>query len=571
MSHSIQTSRKGSSIYENMTSRSSSGFGEDNFSLRPDTAPGNPRDQILPISPLAINERSKSAPRNMRMTTRYGSEGHVKLSSREILESGSPVNRQERPKTVEPEVQETLQKEQPWYMAMLREKEERLLQMGDEINRLSAFEIDSKQKDNEIFDLRRQLAQNVVIKTTQETELEAIVADLRKRTQILTDEIVRLGPFEEECKKNDKIISQFQEKIEFLERESQQKSRSSTPSSGAKKPLIYVDETSTTISEPEGSFQKNPQEYDEKVESVRESLRSANADADALREQFDKMAPEKLTPEDEVMAMREELVKREQIISELQDRLETSQKELVMNDGFINALQRDLESTENKVMKLTSQVEKAEFQMNEALAEARTMSKKFSDLRERRKHSDMNAETEHELTILKNAFNEIQQKADKLKEKSDKQSKEIRESHKKIKKGGELDKKQSEEIKHLCRDLEDMRRLEQLSRVSAEQMSTRFERLRSRIIQAVFITPGAAHPSTAISDIVVFNAVKKIIEDRSEFHKLLEETNADFPPLLVELDATLEEEKIEESSATTATSQQERKSGKGGRKSPKHR
>lgn len=572
MSQSIQTSRKGSSVFENMTSRSSSGFGEDNFSLRPDTAPGNPRDQALPISPLAVNERSKSVPKNMRMSNRFSPDGQRKLSSREILEGGSPVTRKgnARLETIEPKVQETLHKEQPWYMAMLREKEERLLQMGDEINRLISFELDTKEKDDEIFNLKRQLAQTAVTKTVRETELEAIVTDLGNRLNILSDEVVRLTPFEDECKEKEKILLQHREKIEFLEKETFEKSQSSTPTNRLKMPSISIDKSGTTSPEIEGSSEKYVNEYDEKVESVRESLRSVNAEADALRERFDEMAPEKLTPEDEVMIMREELVKKTQMIEELQEQLDASHRELMVNEGFVNALQKDLESSENRVMKLTSQVEKTDFRMTEALADARAMSRKFADLRESRKHSDMNAETERELTSLKAVLNEVQKKAEKFKEKADKQVKEIKDLQKKIKKSCELDKKQSEEIKHLTRDLEDMRRKEQISRVSEEQVSARFERLRSRIIQAVFITPGAAHPNSAVSDIVLFNAVKKIIDDRSEFHKQLEESVPDFPPLLIEIDAAEEGEKVEEPSPATAPTP-ERKSGKGGRKSPKHR
>lgn len=571
MSRSTQASRKGYSYNEGRTSRASSGIVED-YSSRPDTAKQRDRARISATD----DQRSKLVPLSTSLPGRISPGAKGRMSALEFLQTGRNdevyANDMRDVKSARFKTEDT-SSDSPWYVTMLREKEDKILQMGDEITRLHASEVDVRQKDDQIAELRRQLTQIAMARTNQENLTENIIADLKTRIQLLSDEIVRIGAFEEQSKMKEQQICHLQDKIKAMETEKQ---TSMIRGMGAEEPTATSSDGRNTVFSDRledvasGNFPSSNDPYDLKVETLRESVRSATADVDALQDEFDHLVPEKLTPEDEVIFIKDELLRKTKRIDNLERQLEESRKELILNDGLVQALQRDVVISENKAMKLRTQIEKSETKMREAIAESKAMSKKFSDLRESRKHNDIIATNEHELNLTKEALRESQNRIEKMKAKMDKLSKELRDYHRKVRKGNELDRKQSEEIKNLCRDLEDIRRREQLSRVSAEQSSSRFERLRSRIIQAVYTTPGAAVPESCISDSVLYNAVIKIIEDRGAFHQKILETQSDFPPLYIELEMASDSEKLDENAAGTP-SNPERKSGKGGRKSPKHR
>ncbi|CAI9605569.1 unnamed protein product, partial [Staurois parvus] len=46
----------------------------------------------------------------------------------------------------------------PWYITVLHEKERCLLKLGEEINRLSRFEVETKRKDQIISSLRNEIS-----------------------------------------------------------------------------------------------------------------------------------------------------------------------------------------------------------------------------------------------------------------------------------------------------------------------------------------------------------------------------------------------------------------------------
>ncbi|KAJ8388108.1 hypothetical protein AAFF_G00147260 [Aldrovandia affinis] len=69
------------------------------------------------------------------------------------------------------------------------------------------------------------------------------------------------------------------------------------------------------------------------------------------------------------------------------------------------------------------------------------------------------------------------------------------------------------------------------AKVSLEQVQSRFERLRVKIIQAVYTAPGAKQPQTEISNAALLQTMQKIIDDRTTFHQRLQQKGEKMPPL----------------------------------------
>lgn len=82
------------------------------------------------------------------------------------------------------------------------------------------------------------------------------------------------------------------------------------------------------------------------------------------------------------------------ILGELQE----AQHEKNLSQGFAHALQRDISRNEQKILKLTSALQRTEKEAKEATSKSQAMSEKFSSLKEEVKHEEMVAIMEKNLT-----------------------------------------------------------------------------------------------------------------------------------------------------------------------------
>lgn len=72
-------------------------------------------------------------------------------------------------------------------------------------------------------------------------------------------------------------------------------------------------------------------------------------------------------------------------------------------------------------------------------------------------------------------------------------------------------------MEEIQNELQDLRQKEQTSRVLQEKTSSRLQRLRSRVIQAVYTAPGSIKPEARLDDSEILNAVQKVILQRNSF------------------------------------------------------
>ncbi|MGH0177793.1 UNVERIFIED_CONTAM: hypothetical protein FKN15_075893 [Acipenser sinensis] len=74
---------------------------------------------------------------------------------------------------------------------------------------------------------------------------------------------------------------------------------------------------------------------------------------------------------------------------------------------------------------------------------------------------------------------------------------------------------------------------EHQTKVALEQLQSRFERFRGKIIQAAYIAPGAKLLVTEVSDNEILSTMQKIVNDRSEFHQMLIQKGEKVPNLYI--------------------------------------
>ncbi|NXT18701.1 CCD27 protein, partial [Syrrhaptes paradoxus] len=191
--------------------------------------------------------------------------------------------------------------------------------------------------------------------------------------------------------------------------------------------------------------------------------------------------------------------------------------------GAISSLQRQLEIQESQLRRIKSENEMLQKQLRERENQLGAMSAKFCSLREERKHEDMMATIEKENCSLRQVVTEQESKLTE-------QNKLIRELQETV---SQLQAevlssryhihKQQRAQEEIQSQAETLQHRELQTRVALECISSRFERYRSKIIQATFSTLGSKPPQAELTDEEVLEAMQKIINERMEFHQMLKQ------------------------------------------------
>ncbi|XP_075028298.1 coiled-coil domain-containing protein 27 isoform X5 [Calonectris borealis] len=199
--------------------------------------------------------------------------------------------------------------------------------------------------------------------------------------------------------------------------------------------------------------------------------------------------------------------------------------------GVISSLQRQLEIQESQLRRIKSEKEMLQKQLTERENQLQAMSTKFCSLREEWKHEEMMMTIEKENCSLQQVVTEQESKlAEQNKLISELQGTvsqlqaEVLTSRYHIHKqhqAQEVIQSQAETLQH--RELQ--------TRVALECITSRFERYRSKIIQATFSAAGSKPPQAELTDEEVLEAMQKIINERMEFHQMLKQKGVKVPSL----------------------------------------
>uniref|UniRef100_A0A8D2JEV1 Coiled-coil domain containing 27 n=2 Tax=Varanus komodoensis TaxID=61221 RepID=A0A8D2JEV1_VARKO len=218
--------------------------------------------------------------------------------------------------------------------------------------------------------------------------------------------------------------------------------------------------------------------------------------------------------------------------SELCDELEKVKNDYDVATGTISSLQRQLSFEASQLRRAHAERELLQKELRERGAQLEAMSNKFCNLRDDRKHEEMMGSVERENYKLRQDVSDLELKlADKSQLISDLQS-DVGRLQAELMVNQRHTGKQLSQQNELQRQLEVLQRAEQQTRVTLESISARFDRFRSRIIQATYSTPGTKSPQTEITDDEVLEALQKIITDRLDFHQMLRQKGVKVPSLL---------------------------------------
>ncbi|XP_058849083.1 coiled-coil domain-containing protein 27-like isoform X1 [Acipenser ruthenus] len=380
----------------------------------------------------------------------------------------------------------------PWYIALLHEKEQCLLMLGDEINRLSVFEFEAARKDQMIAVLQEKVAglSNQLSLAKNEEVITAQAALILR----LGGEVSHLRKFEAEILRKDQLIEDLREEIESLKLQHHQW---------------------------ESDFMEQKTDCsDTRHENMEVESAGNESDCPSVSQ------PESLS---ESQSASQPKRSNEKLVQELQ----TLRKNYMISTGTVSSLRRDLSFREADLLKAGSDQDRLQRELTERVAQLHAMSSKFSSLRDGRKHEDVMSELEKESVIQRKQIAELQREESKRNEllagckvKIQNLQQELAAERASL---AQLQKDRTE-IQNKAAALQQS---EHQTKVALEQLQSRFERFRGKIIQAAYLAPGAKLLVTEVSDNEILSTMQKIVNDRSEFHQMLIQKGEKVPNLYI--------------------------------------
>ncbi|XP_072012294.1 coiled-coil domain-containing protein 27 isoform X2 [Engystomops pustulosus] len=379
----------------------------------------------------------------------------------------------------------------PWYISILNEKERSLLKLGEEINRLSRFEVECKRKDQIISNLRSEVSH-------LQSDVHRPVYSGREENEV--------QPFDEHP------VGVTDEK--------------SLSGSSHKDPLASPERCASVVSLDESlsgkqkKSQSIPMEAEILIDDLNSNERSASSGS-----------PGKEGEETPIVSIDQLEDIKNQLIQKLQTDIETIRKDYEISKGVVSSLQKSVSSQESKLRKSASEKEALQRELRERESQIQAMSKKFSSLREERKHEEVMASIEQENYSLREIMCDLKSEVMRRNEMIAELKNEVQRLQKEVSKYQTEVRKQEEERSQIKSMSEDLASSEQHVKVALETMQTRFERFRTKIIQAAYIAPGFKGPQVEVSDNEILDTMQKIITDRSDFHQQLKQKGVKVPPL----------------------------------------
>ncbi|NXL64572.1 CCD27 protein, partial [Chordeiles acutipennis] len=190
--------------------------------------------------------------------------------------------------------------------------------------------------------------------------------------------------------------------------------------------------------------------------------------------------------------------------------------------GTIASLQRQLEIQESQLRRTKAEKEMLQRKLREQENQLQAMATKFCSLTEE-KHEEVMVTIEKENHRLQQVVTEQESKLDKQNKLISELQGTVKQLQAEILTNRSHIYKQQRDQEAIQREAEMLQHRELQTRVALECVTSRFERYRSKILQATFSTAGSKPPQAEVTDEEVLEAMQKIINQRLEFYQMLKQ------------------------------------------------
>uniref|UniRef100_A0A8D0S0M7 Coiled-coil domain containing 27 n=1 Tax=Sus scrofa TaxID=9823 RepID=A0A8D0S0M7_PIG len=402
----------------------------------------------------------------------------------------------------------------PWYISVIHEKDQCLLVLREEVQRLSELEVKVQKKDEELLAL---LEEREALKK----QLKCLLKGKGQEASLGTG--VRVSRAGSATKEGDNFrrvglhgMSRGGAEGILQERPSRVCAKAAGAAKLPKNLKRGGGEEGVAVALEEEGGEEMVLELEEEKELQDEAM--GRRRAGSVDDTF----------EEELMAQLEAY---EHLLQEFQFQLEVVRTRYSLATGAITSLMRQIEFQESQLQKVTTENEMLQKELRERKQQLQAMSDKFSNLREDKKHQEVTGLIQRDNLLL-------QQQVWQLEKEIAKREQTISELEAKV---SQLQTEVNQNQNHLQRrkqlqeemqNKNEMVQLaEQQARVALESAQSRLERLRNKIIQAAFNTLGIKSLATEISDSDILEALQRVISERTDYYNQLKQKGVKVPPL----------------------------------------
>ncbi|XP_019367182.1 PREDICTED: coiled-coil domain-containing protein 27 isoform X3 [Gavialis gangeticus] len=328
---------------------------------------------------------------------------------------------------------------------------------------------------------------------------------------MLEEEVNHLSECEAECARKDSVISDLGEEVESLTKQ-----------------LDMLRQSSIL-----GAQYSEMQENGLRQEASEEEISGEMEGEEALEEEVELEG--EVEAEDEAAAEEQEALTKlqelQRVNRELREELEKVKTAYDMATGAVSSLQRQLDFQQSQLCKVESEKAMLQKELRERGAQLQAMSAKFSSLREERKHEELMGTIEQENYKLRQDMEEHDSRLAKNTRLLEELQGTVSQLQAELAVSQHHLQQQQGKRQEAQSHVEALQRAEQQTRVALECMHARFERFRSKIIQATHSTAGSKSPQAEIGDEEVLEVLQRIIMERLEFHHMLRQKGMKVPSL----------------------------------------
>ncbi|XP_065594335.1 coiled-coil domain-containing protein 27 [Cyrtonyx montezumae] len=255
---------------------------------------------------------------------------------------------------------------------------------------------------------------------------------------------------------------------------------------------------------------------------------SSEEDTEVLKEASALRASPELA-EAEKQTLMAQLTAFQKAHRELSAELQKAEAEYNMATGAMCSLQRQLEIQESQLQRSKSENERLQKELRGCENQLQAMSAKFGSLREEWKHEEMMAAMEN--CRLQQVVTEQESKLGEQMELISSLQGTVWQLQAEALTNQHHIQKQQRAQEEMQSQAGMLQHAELQTRVALECITSKFERFRSKIIQATFSAAGIKAPQAELTDEEVLEALQRIINERTEFHQMLKQKGLKVPSL----------------------------------------
>ncbi|KAF4018489.1 hypothetical protein G4228_009978 [Cervus hanglu yarkandensis] len=412
----------------------------------------------------------------------------------------------------------------PWYISVIHEKNQSLLALGEEVQRLSEMEAQVQKRQEEILALQEE-------REALRKQLKCLLKS--KSLEAVPSHVLQL---QQECDRGKELEGGDYEEEEHPEGQAKRAADKGARARASRRETLQENRSEeeavavVTAQEDEDEDRAGPGagevEEEDKEEVIELDEEKELQEEEAMARRRGGFVDD--TFEEELMAQLEEY---EQVIQEFQFQLEITRTRYSLATGAIKSLQRQVEFQESQLLKINTENEMLQKELRERKKQLQAMSDKFSNLREDKKYQETMGLIENDNLLLRQQVSELESELAKrektileLEAKVNQLQDQVNQSQNHLQRWKQLQEEmqnKNEMIQHA----------EQQAREALEYTQARLERLRNKIIQATFNTIGIKNLATEISDNDILEGLQRIISDRIDYYNQLKQKGVKVPPL----------------------------------------